>query len=63
MEYRSGEIAADRVIHMTGTVAGAVGSAILVGIAAAVAIVPTFTASLVSIRTTNSAVDSTQIEI
>jgi hemolysin III len=47
MEYRSGELAADRIIHMTGTLAGAVGSAILVGIAAAVAVLPTFPASLV----------------
>ena len=47
MEYRSGELAADRIIHMTGTLAGAVGSAILVGIAAAVAVLPTFSASLV----------------
>jgi hemolysin III len=47
MEYRAGELAADRVIHITGTLAGAVGSAILVGIAAAVAVTPTFSASLV----------------
>ena len=32
---------------MMGTLAGAVGSAILVGIAAAVAVLPTFSASLV----------------
>ena len=47
MEYRACEIAADRVIHMMGTLAGAVGSAILVGTAAAVAVLPTFSASLV----------------
>jgi hemolysin III len=47
MEYRAGELAADRIIHMMGTLAGAVGSAILVGIAAAVAVLPTFSASLV----------------
>jgi hemolysin III len=47
MEYRAGELAADRIIHMMGTLAGAVGSAILVGIAAAVAVQPTFSASLV----------------
>jgi hypothetical protein len=47
MEYRSSELAADRIIHMMGTLAGAVGSAILVGIAAAVAVLPTFSASLV----------------
>jgi hemolysin III len=47
MEYRACELAADRVIHVMGTLAGAVGSAILVGIAAAVAVLPTFSASLV----------------
>jgi hemolysin III len=47
MEYRSGELAADRIIHMMGILAGAVGSAILVGIAAAVAVQPNFSASLV----------------
>src|SRR5690349_10793838 len=47
MEYRAGELAADRIIHMMGTLAGAVGSAILVGRAAAVAVLPTFSASLV----------------
>jgi hypothetical protein len=35
MEYRAGELAADHIIHMMGTLAGAVGSPILVGIAAA----------------------------
>ena len=47
MEYRANELAADRIIHMIGTLAGAVGAAILVGIAAAVAVLPTFSASLV----------------
>jgi hemolysin III len=47
MEYRAGELAADRIVHMMGTLAGAVGSAIPVGIAAAVAVQPTFSASLV----------------
>src|ERR1700752_2886919 len=47
MKYRAGELAADRVIHMMGTLAGTVGSAILVGIAAAVAVLPTLFASLV----------------
>jgi hypothetical protein len=37
IQYRAGELAADRFIHMTGTLAGVVGSAILVGIAAGVA--------------------------
>jgi hypothetical protein len=36
-QYRTGELAADRFIHMTGTLAGVVGSAIMVGIAAGVA--------------------------
>jgi len=47
MEYRAGELTADRIVHMMGTLAGAVGAAILVGIAAAVAGLPTFSASLV----------------
>jgi hemolysin III len=47
VEYRAGEFAADRVIHMMGTLAGVAGSAILVGIAAAVATLPIFLASLV----------------
>jgi hemolysin III len=47
MEYRASELTAERIIHMVGTVAGAVGSAILVGTAAAVAALPTFSASLV----------------
>jgi hypothetical protein len=35
IKYRAGELAADHIIHMMGTLAGAVGSPILVGIAAA----------------------------
>jgi hemolysin III len=47
MQYRAGELAADRIIHLIGCLAGVVGSAILVGIAAGVADRPTFLASLV----------------
>jgi hemolysin III len=47
MEYRASEFAADRVIHTVGTLAGAVGSAILVGIAAAGAALATFSSSLI----------------
>ncbi len=47
LKYQAGEFAADRIIHMMGTLAGAVGSAILVGIAAAVAVRPIFCATLV----------------
>jgi hemolysin III len=47
MQYRTSELAADRIIHIIGTLAGAVGAAILVGIAAAVAVQPAFSASLV----------------
>jgi hemolysin III len=47
MKYQASELAADRIIHMVGTLAGAVGSAILVGIAAAVAVRPIFSASLI----------------
>jgi hemolysin III len=47
MKHQAGELAADRIIHMVGTLAGAVGWAILVGIAAALAVLPTFCASLV----------------
>jgi hemolysin III len=32
-QYRAGELAADRVIHIIGTLVGVVGSAVLVGIA------------------------------
>jgi hypothetical protein len=35
-QYRAGELAVDRFIHMTGILAGVVGSAVLVGIAASV---------------------------
>jgi hemolysin III len=47
MQYRACELAADRIIHLMGTLAGVVGSAILVRIAAVVADRPTFSASLV----------------
>ena len=33
-QYRAGELAADRVIHIIGTLVGVVGSAVLVGVAA-----------------------------
>jgi hemolysin III len=33
-QYRAGELAADRFIHIIGTLVGVVGSAVLVGIAA-----------------------------
>ena len=46
-QYRAGELAVDRFIHMTGTLAGVVGAAILVGIAAGVATRRTFSVSLV----------------
>src|SRR5438270_11609953 len=47
IQYRAGELAADRILHLMGTFAGVVGSAILVGIAAVIADRPTFFASLV----------------
>jgi hemolysin III len=47
MQYRGGEFAADRILHLMGIFAGVVGSAILVGIAAVVADRRTFSASLV----------------
>jgi Haemolysin-III related len=47
IQYRAGELAADRILLLMGTFAGVVGSAILVGIAAVVADQPTFSASLV----------------
>ena len=47
MQYRAGEFVADRIIHMMGTLAGVVGSAILVGIAAGVPVLPTFPSCLV----------------
>ena len=47
MQYRASELVADRIIHMMGTLAGVVGSAILVGIAAGVPVLPTFSACLV----------------
>src|SRR6201981_189298 len=46
MQYRGGELAADRIIHTIGNCAGVVGSAILVGIAAGIAERPIFLASL-----------------
>ena len=47
MRSRAGELAADRFIHLAGTLAGVVGSAIMVGIAADVADRSTLLASLV----------------
>jgi len=47
MQYRAGELAADRVIQMIGILGGVVGSAILVGAAASVADQPALSASLV----------------
>jgi hemolysin III len=47
VQYRVGELAADRIIHLLGTLAGVVGSAILMRIAADVADRPIFSASLV----------------
>ena len=47
IQYRAGELAADRFIHATGALAGVVGSAILVGIAAGVGDLPIFSARLV----------------
>src|SRR5712671_7533674 len=46
-QYRAGELAADRVIHIIGTLVGVVGSAILVGIAALTADRQVFYASVV----------------
>jgi hemolysin III len=45
--YQAGELAADRIIHVMGTLAGVAGSATLVGIAAVTADRPIFYASLV----------------
>jgi len=36
-QYRADELAADRIIHVVGTLASAIGSTVLVGIAAGVA--------------------------
>jgi hemolysin III len=47
MRYRAGELAADRLVHLTGTLAAVVGLVIMVGIAADVAGLSTFLASLV----------------
>ena len=41
-QHRAGEVAADRIIHIMGTLVGVVGSAILVGIAALTADRPVF---------------------
>ena len=46
-QYRAGELAADRIIHIMGTLAGVIGSAILVGIAALTADRQVFYASVV----------------
>ena len=46
-QHRAGEVAADRIIHIMGTLVGVVGSAILVGIAAWSAARPVFYASVV----------------
>src|SRR6266853_5381467 len=46
-QHRAGEVAADRIIHITGPLAGVVGSAILVGLAALTADRPVFYASVV----------------
>jgi hemolysin III len=46
-QYRAGELAADRLIHVIGTLAGVVGSAVLLGIAAGVSDRPIFAATLV----------------
>jgi hemolysin III len=47
IQYRACELAADRIIHLMGTLAGVVGSVILAGIAADIADRPIFSASLV----------------
>jgi len=46
-QYPAGALAADRIIHITGTLAGLVGTALLVGIAALTADQPVFYASVV----------------
>src|SRR5260370_13096817 len=46
-QYPAGALAADRIIHITGTLAGLVGTALLVGIAAMSAATPVFYASVV----------------
>src|ERR1700674_953844 len=45
--HRAGELAADRIIHILGALAGVVGSAILVGLAALSAERPVFFSSFV----------------
>lgn len=47
MQFRGSELAADQLIHVFGTFAGVVGSAMLAGIAAGIAERPIFLASLI----------------
>ena len=47
MQFRGSELAADRLIHVFGSFAGVVGSAMLAGIAAGIAERPIFLASLI----------------
>src|ERR1700738_2120819 len=44
--YRATELAADRIIHIVGILAGLAGAAILMGIAADIVALPTFSATL-----------------
>ena len=45
-QYRASELAADRIIHIMGILAGLTGAAILMGIAADIVDLPTFSATL-----------------
>jgi hemolysin III len=45
-QYRATELAADRIIHIVGILAGLAGAAILMGIAADIVDLPTFSATL-----------------
>ena len=45
-QYRASELAADRIIHIMGILAGVVGAAMLMGIAADIVDLPTFFATL-----------------
>jgi hemolysin III len=45
-QYRTSELAADRIIHIMGILAGLVGAAIMMGIAAGIVDLPTFSATL-----------------
>ena len=45
-QYRASELAADRIIHIMGILAGVVGAAMLMGIAADIVDLPTFSATL-----------------